>query len=487
MNTKGDKHSTDTIDGKTQFSPSLWKQRRSFAVDALERLQCASVLDLGCGRGSTIQDLLDLSWVSQIAGIDLSINALLRAKAACEIDRNQARTTRLTPIELNLYQGSLQDVDPRLGNFDALICLEVIEHLDPHLVLALPITIFKVYRPRVVVISTPNAEFNAYFPELKYGTSDQIFRHNDHRFEWTRHEFQNWCQLQAQIYGYSVEFGGVGVLGESNCGFCSQIAIFDRLTLCLNETISDAPHEEGEVEDTADIIVHPYQLVAKITFPIMQEGQATKQSRLVSIRNPKQSAVLNGPAHPFARECKAGAPMNREIPRSYQLKIFEKARESNIIAVIDTGSGKTLIAILLMRFIKGAGELLDRELMEQRRWNIDTIDSANQNISSSGVALEEGQPLKNYDFDLQSNKCSIFLVPTVPLVNQQGTYICINSDLKTSQIWGNMRSSSSHRKLNGQSWAQEVAETDVIVMTAEIMRMALQNGYLEMKMVFIKF
>jgi hypothetical protein len=48
------------------------------------------------------------------------------------------------------------------------------------------------YQPRVLVVSTPNAEFNVYFPNLKYGTPEQQFRHDDHKFEWTRKEFEAW-------------------------------------------------------------------------------------------------------------------------------------------------------------------------------------------------------------------------------------------------------------------------------------------------------
>lgn len=38
-------------------------------------------------------------------------------------------------------------------------------------------------------------------------------------------------------------------------------------------------------------------------------------------------------------------------PRDYQLELFERAKKGNTIAVLDTGSGKTLIAVLLLRHI----------------------------------------------------------------------------------------------------------------------------------------
>ena len=45
--------------------------------------------------------------------------------------------------------------------------------------------------------------------------------------------------------------------------------------------------------------------------------------------------------------------------RNYQQELFELAKESNVIAVLDTGSGKTLIACLLMKWM-AQQELIDR-------------------------------------------------------------------------------------------------------------------------------
>ena len=46
--------------------------------------------------------------------------------------------------------------------------------------------VFGKMKPELVVMTTPNAEFNVLFP----GCSG--FRHWDHKFEWTRTEFQSW-------------------------------------------------------------------------------------------------------------------------------------------------------------------------------------------------------------------------------------------------------------------------------------------------------
>ena len=67
-----------------------------------------------------------------------------------------------------------------------------IEHLTREVLALFPGTVFGAYRPPLVIVSTPNAEFNAHFPNLRYGTSQAQFRHEDHKFEWTRQEFQDW-------------------------------------------------------------------------------------------------------------------------------------------------------------------------------------------------------------------------------------------------------------------------------------------------------
>jgi endoribonuclease Dicer len=48
---------------------------------------------------------------------------------------------------------------------------------------------------------------------------------------------------------------------------------------------------------------------------------------------------------------KQGNAVRIETPREYQMELFERAKKQNTIAVLDTGSGKTLIAVLLLRHI----------------------------------------------------------------------------------------------------------------------------------------
>lgn len=64
-----------------------------------------------------------------------------------------------------------------------------IEHLEPDILDSVPKVVFGQLSPKVVIVTTPNVEFNVLFPDLKG------FRHYDHKFEWTRAEFQEWLVI----------------------------------------------------------------------------------------------------------------------------------------------------------------------------------------------------------------------------------------------------------------------------------------------------
>jgi hypothetical protein len=110
----------------------------------------------------------------------------------------------------------------------------------------------------------------------------------------------------------------------------------------------------------------------------------------------------------------------KEIPRQYQLELYQRAKESNIIAVLDTGTGKTLIALLILKHMAAI-----------------------------------------------SDKFSVFLVPTVPLVSQQAAYLSLNSSLRICHTWGG---------LTDTCWTSSISDYDVFVMTPMMLLKALDHG-----------
>ena len=122
---------------------------------------------------------------------------------------------------VELFHGALTYEDERYEGFDAAVLMEVIEHVDPSRLEALEHVVFGAARPRAVVVTTPNSEYNVLYEELAG------MRHPDHRFEWTRGEFTAWTGKVAATYGYTVDRRGIGDPDDA-CGTPTQMAIFAR-------------------------------------------------------------------------------------------------------------------------------------------------------------------------------------------------------------------------------------------------------------------
>ena len=81
--------------------------------------------------------------------------------------------------------------------------------------------LFEFARPQTVVVTTPNIEYNVKFETL---AADSM-RHKDHRFEWTRHEFESWAESIADRFAYTVRFLPVGP-EDAVVGAPTQMAVF---------------------------------------------------------------------------------------------------------------------------------------------------------------------------------------------------------------------------------------------------------------------
>jgi len=149
--------------------------------------------------------------------MDVSPRSLSIASKRLELDRMQERQR----ARIKLIQGSLIYRDERQKGFDAAALIEVIEHLDQSRLTSLERVVFEFAKPNIVVITTPNREYNSKFPSLPDGQ----FRHKDHRFEWTRSEFELWAQTVATRYGYSVQFSPIGTL-DFDLGSPTQMGVF---------------------------------------------------------------------------------------------------------------------------------------------------------------------------------------------------------------------------------------------------------------------
>ena len=196
---------------------SLHQQRLETVLAELRSSGAKRVLDLGCGEGKLLRLLMVDEQFDQITGMDVSHRALeLAAKRLKLAELPEARRARVA-----LLQGSLTYRDVRLEGFDAAALVEVIEHLELYRLAALERSVFEFMRPRVVIVTTPNAEYNSQWQTLPAGA----MRHSDHRFEWTRAEFANWAKRVAASFKYTVRLSGIG-LEDALVGAASQMALF---------------------------------------------------------------------------------------------------------------------------------------------------------------------------------------------------------------------------------------------------------------------
>jgi 3' terminal RNA ribose 2'-O-methyltransferase Hen1 len=177
-------------------------RRLQRVVEVLRDAGVRSVLDLGCGSGRLIQLLLKDRQFDRIVGVDASTRELEIAHERLNLDRLPERQRE----RVTLLHGALTYRDKRLAGFDAAASVEVIEHIDPPLLDAFATALFGAARPKTVVLTTPNVEYNARFEALN---SDKL-RHADHRFEWTRAEFESWSRRVAEQFGYQVRVEGIG-------------------------------------------------------------------------------------------------------------------------------------------------------------------------------------------------------------------------------------------------------------------------------------
>ncbi len=198
---------------------SLHQQRLGAVMAVLRQVGARRVLDLGCGEGKLLRLLLKEKSIEKITGIDVSYRALEIAQSRLNFDRLPARQKE----RIALLHGALTYRDKRLEGYDAAAVVEVIEHLDLARLAAFERVLFEFARPATIVITTPNSEYNVKFTSLPAGK----FRHKDHRFEWSRSEFQAWAGQVAERFGYTVRFLPVGP-EDPLVGAPSQMGIFSR-------------------------------------------------------------------------------------------------------------------------------------------------------------------------------------------------------------------------------------------------------------------
>ena len=196
---------------------TLHNKRLKMVLEKLEDSGAERVLDLGCGEGKLLKMLLKKKQFKKIVGMDVSYSELNRAKDKLYWDEMSPKQKE----RITLFQGALTYRDKRMEGFDAAALVEVIEHLEEDRLEAMERVVFELAKPLTVIVTTPNKEYNVLFENM----SEEQMRHDDHRFEWTRAEFEKWGSKVATKHNYFVDFLPIGD-EEQNVGAPSQMAIF---------------------------------------------------------------------------------------------------------------------------------------------------------------------------------------------------------------------------------------------------------------------
>lgn len=195
----------------------LNERRIQAVLDALHQVEARQVIDLGCGSGKLLGRLMQDPYFTKVTGMDVSYRAVMLARRRLR----QGRLPAAQAERLELFQGALTYADGRFHGYDAAVLMEVIEHVDPPRLPALERVVFGDAKPPVVIVTTPNVEYNVRYEGL------EGHRHSDHRFEWTRAEFEDWAGKAAEAYGYQVRHVAVGD-EDPEVGSPTQMGVFTR-------------------------------------------------------------------------------------------------------------------------------------------------------------------------------------------------------------------------------------------------------------------
>lgn len=238
-----------------KFFPPLYRQRYEVVRQILKEERWSplptKVVEFGCAELAMFQYFKQVSHISEVIMVDIDPHILDYYVCRASPLNSDFLNPRQNPLHVEVLCGSVADCDVRLLGANAVVCIELIEHLEMDIVAKLERTIFGFIQPDIAIFTTPNSDFNV----LLKGMLGK-FRHYDHKFEWSRSEFSDWTnKIISQYPHYKVEISGVGVPpeGKEDVGYCSQLALFIR----NHDYVPTQSEDAKEVYTTCRTYDHP--------------------------------------------------------------------------------------------------------------------------------------------------------------------------------------------------------------------------------------
>ncbi|GBE88330.1 predicted protein [Sparassis crispa] len=326
------------------FDPRLYLQRRIWILSVLRREKVTEVLDVGCGSGELLSCLCnpapwlrpkpisnvavapdvhpdEILHVAKIHGVDIAPDSLKDAISMTSppppiVLSSWEPMPRWEPLEAKIWRGGVQAFNPEFVGVECIVATEVIEHLQEDVMQDFAPIVLGGYHPRLLLLTTPSYTYNARFcspdtPESERGgypdptgRTARVFRHDDHKFEWTVEEFTSWCQSVADEWRYEVHVSGVGRADEVDewdrddvLGYASQVAQFTRREgkghAHARSLKCSAALEKAKAREDHDLLVTHHHLAhdkAGQLVPLPEIGELVK----ARMSNYRESAMTAG-------------------------------------------------------------------------------------------------------------------------------------------------------------------------------------------------
>ncbi|XP_028515954.1 small RNA 2'-O-methyltransferase isoform X2 [Exaiptasia diaphana] len=312
------KNTEEEAESSISFNPPVYRQRYQVVSEMVKKYEAKKVLDFGCAEAKLLRALIRNDTIKMECLVGVDIDGELLKENARMIDPLLCDwlNIRETPFTVSMFQGSISEADDRFCDFDLISCVEIIEHLIPEHLEKMPAVVFGQLSPKVVIVTTPNADFNVLFPNL------EGFRHWDHKFEWTRQEFEKWSSCQASKYGYNVTFQGIGEgpEGTDHLGCCSQMALFEKKELC----------QVKEKESFGQ----PYQLIKQVEYPHRKSTISQEQKIIYEVE--RLLWFLSQPNSYEEEEINEDSYDDENRTKSYDLtQLFDMGRLKELCGTIE--------------------------------------------------------------------------------------------------------------------------------------------------------